>query len=159
QHFTFFVIAWMQQGDGSLGAEMLGHGLKCTPGPVPNCHPPGTLNSFSDAAQLEEIVSGQTVSYSNNLGFYNHVFYVLAQGSSELTARTPNAPGDVRLGPITLSQSKVAPDQSLEVAALLRTQKQSASGVSVVFYDGDPQHGGTTFDVERIAHIRAHDTA
>ena len=46
-----------------------------------------------------------------------------------------------------------------EVAALLRTQQQSASGVNVIFYDGDPQHGGTAFDVERLAHIRAHDTA
>ena len=162
QYFTFFVLAWMQQDSSSgpkLGAEMLGHGLKCTPDPVPNCNPPGTLNSFSDAAQLEEIVSGQTVSYSNNLGFYNHVFSVIPQDSSELTTLTQHAPGDVRLGPIKLSQSKVAAGQSLEVATLLRTQKQSASGVSVVFYDGDPQHGGTVFDVERIAHIRAHDTA
>src|SRR5205823_896633 len=87
------------------------------------------------------------------------VFYVIPQGSSELAALTQNTPGDVRLGPIKLSQSKVAPGQSLEVAALLRTQQQSASGVSVVFYDGDPQHGGTAFDVERLPYIRAHDTA
>jgi hypothetical protein len=150
QYFTFFVIAWMQGGDGSLGAEMPGHGLTGIP---------GTLNSFRDAAQLEEIVSGQTGSYSNNLGFYNHVFHVLPQGSIELETLPQHEPGDVRLGRIKLSKRKVAAGQSLEISALVHTHKKSASGVSVVFYDGDPQHGGQAFDAERIAHIRAHDAA
>jgi hypothetical protein len=152
QYFTFFVLAWIQQGDGSnasLGQEMLGHGLSGLP---------GTLTSFSDAAQLEEIVSGQPVSYSNNLGFYNHAFYVIPQSSSATLAQTQPAPGDVRLEQIELAQPQVAAGQSLEVAVHLRTHTQSASGVHVVFYDGDPQHGGRAFDEERIAHIRAHDT-
>ena len=150
QYFTFFVLAWIQNTDGSLGQEMLGHGLSGLP---------GTLTSFSDAAQLEEIVSGQTVSYSNNLGFYNHAFYVIPQSSSATLARTLPAPGDVHLERIELAQPQVAAGQSLEVAAHLRTHTQSASGVRVVFYDGDPQNGGHAFDEERIAHIRPHDTA
>jgi hypothetical protein len=150
QYFTFFVLAWIQHTDGSLGQEMLGHGLSGLP---------GTLTSFSDAAQLEEIVSGHTVSYSNNLGFYNHAFYVIPQSNSATLAQTQPAPGDVRLERIELAQPQVAAGQSLEVAAHLRTHTQSASGVSVVFYDGDPQNGGRAFDEERIAHIRPNDTA
>jgi hypothetical protein len=31
-------------------------------------------------------------------------------------------------------------------------------GATVLFYDGDPETGGTLFDVERLGHLRAHDT-
>jgi hypothetical protein len=34
----------------------------------------------------------------------------------------------------------------------------SVSGVTAVFYDGDPQQGGKAFDAERIPHLRAGDT-
>jgi hypothetical protein len=67
--------------------------------------------------------------------------------------RQRHLPGDVRLGRIKLSKSKVASGRSLEVTALLHTHNKSASGVSVVFYDGDPQHGGKAFDVEGITYI------
>jgi hypothetical protein len=51
----------------------------------------------------------------------------------------------------------VALGELVAVKTKLRTGRESASGATVYFYDGDPDAGGRLFDVERVPHIRARD--
>lgn len=146
--FTFFVVTWLQNADGSLGTEMSGHGLNAVPGPV---------QSFAGAVNFEEILNGQSESYSNNIGFYNAVFHVLSQSDADAVAVQRSEVGDIRLGQIKVSDHKIDRGQRVEVSALLRTRGKSVSGVAVTFYDGDPTQGGKAFDLERVPHVRARD--
>ena len=59
---------------------------------------------------------------------------------------------------MNVSGQRIETGQSVEVSAPLRMGARSVSGVTAVFYDGDPQRGGKAFDVERIPHLRAGDT-
>ena len=89
QYLTFFVVVWMQNANGTLAQEATAHGLNALP---------GTINSFVDAANLEEALSDGPRSYSNNIGFYNSVFegvshvLGLSEGLSKLIAidKQPN---------------------------------------------------------------------
>ncbi len=151
-------MVWTQKADGTLASEIANHGLTAIP---------GALTKLSDVPVETTTITDntkttKTVSFSNNVGFYKFAFYVFAPSSGGAAAVvtapvTQNETGDVRLGQVKVSERKVAQGQAIEVSTLLRTRARSASGVSVVFYDGDPTKGGKAFDAERIPHIRARD--
>jgi hypothetical protein len=59
-YLSFWVVAWVEDGNGQLVGEMPGRGPTALS---------GTLASLADAAALEE-------PHSNNVGFYKLAFYV-----------------------------------------------------------------------------------
>ena len=178
QYFTFAVVAWAQDGN-TLVSEMPSHGLNQLPGA------PNSYASFSDLTKLEELVDNplkqsptdpDQVSFSNNIGFYNSVFYVEPVNSPPASAKTKAggsnlASSDVKLSSartkaissdlagsdVKLSSNTAKLGQTIQVSAELKTAGRPISTMNVHFYDGDPNAGGKVFDVERIPHIKAND--
>jgi hypothetical protein len=156
QYLTFFVVVWMQNADGTLAQEATGHGLNALP---------GTINSFADAANLEEVLSSGARSYSNNIGFYNAVFYIFptqtgtaaAETSAKATALAAEIP-ELKMRQVQLSAKSTQQAQPVEVSVLFETRDQPIHNLIVDFYDGDPAAGGRIFDIERLPHIRANDS-
>jgi len=168
QYLTFWVVVWMETPDGKLVAEIPGHGVTSIP---------GSLKSLADTAPL----TAAPEQYSNNVGFYHSVFYVAAKAPTgkavlaaestakaaepDASAKEPKKPKEpkgsevlaIYTGPVKMSEKKVPLGHLVEVTTELRTGAQSADGVMVVFYDGDPLAGGKAFDMELVPHIRARD--
>jgi hypothetical protein len=144
KYLVFWVVVWSQEANGNLTAELPDHGLTAVP---------SVLKNLVDAHQIE-------AEYSNNVGFYRSHFHVLSRlngtrfGATRQSGTANNA-GDIQLLNVKVSENRL--DFGREVSANLRARR-IASGLSVVFYDGDPQQGGKPFDIERIPHIRANDT-
>ena len=139
QDLVFWVIVWAQDANG-LVQEMPGHGLQGIP---------GDLKSFADV-QMEE-------QYSNNVGFYNSEFHVFSNTAS-LAASDSGEPATINIGKIQLSSESAVPGQILDVSAQLSATENSASGVEALFYDGDPNAGGTAFGYELSPYIAENDT-
>ncbi|MBA3353843.1 MAG: hypothetical protein H0U23_15725 [Blastocatellia bacterium] len=140
KHLAFWVVVWSEEANGTLTAELPEHGLKAIP---------STLKNLADASFLE-------ADYSNNVGFYKSAFYVYKPATSNRLGATNG--GNVRLSNVQVSDKKIQLGDSVEVTASLSAPAAAASGVSVIFYDGDPQKGGKAFDIERVPHVRAGDT-
>lgn len=62
-------------------------------------------------------------------------------------------PAAIDIGKVQLTATRVLAGQVIDVSALLSATGNSASGVTAVFYDGDPQNGGTAFGLERSPYI------
>ncbi len=138
----FWAVVWMQDGNGNLVGEMPAHGLTGIP---------GTLTSFADAAKLEECQSDGSC-YSNNVGFFNQTFYISGT-TLGAPAPLPNSSPSIDIGKLEVSAHQVTPRNSVVLSATLSASGGPASGVSVYFYDGDPDQGGRSFAVVRIPHI------
>ncbi len=143
QFFTFWVLVWMQNADGTLTTEIAGHGLKSVP---------GTLTSFEQA---------QTEDYSNNLGFWKQAFYVAPQNQPSSSDPSSGSEG-LNIDKIQLSADHVLFGQSIVVSALVSAGSQDASNVETFFWDEDPdpQSSNATetpiaFDLEMPPHIEA----
>jgi hypothetical protein len=135
QYLTFWVVVWMQSPDGRLLREIEGHGLKQIP---------GTVNSLADV---------ETEEYSNNLGFYNSEFYVFAPTAAAAGVSVSAEPATIDMDRIEVSNSRPAMGRIAQVSTLLNAVSHSASGVTAIFYDGDPTAGGVAFGVERAPYI------
>ncbi len=135
QYLTFWVVVWMQTPDGKLVPEIAGHGLKRIP---------GTLNSIADV---------KTEAYSNNVGFYNSEFYVFAKNSLAAEPPTNAEPATIAMDPLSISDCQPLRGHVTRIATLLNAEHNSASGVTAIFYDGDPNAGGTAFGFERAPYI------
>jgi hypothetical protein len=136
QDLTFWVVVWMQDGNGRLVPEIASHGLTSIP---------GVLTSLADV---------QAEPFSNNVGFYKSVFHVFPAVSAEATET--EEPAEIKIGKIEASERSILPGQTIEVSAPLSTPQGSASGVTALFYDGDPHAGGKAFGAER-AYVGADD--
>jgi hypothetical protein len=136
-YLVFWVVVWMEQ-NGQLVPEVAGHGLTAIP----------AATTAPAAVAIE--------AYSNNVGFYNLPFFV-APPTSRLGAAPPAA-GDLTVQEVATAPTNVLLFDKAMVTATLATDDTSLDAVYVLFYDGDPQQGGETFDAELISHIRTHDT-
>ncbi|HXE12393.1 MAG TPA: hypothetical protein VN633_09755, partial [Bryobacteraceae bacterium] len=142
-HLVFWVMVWMQYQNGTLIGEMPGHGLTGIP---------ATLTSFADAAKLEECQSDGNC-YSNNVGLYKQAFYIAPSLSLGAAPGSPTT--TVRIGKVDVSADRVNRGANVVLSATLTASGAAASGVSVNFYDANPNKGGRLFDVERIPYIEA----
>lgn len=131
--WKYWVLVWVEV-NGKLMTEIPGHGLTSLPS--------GHFNSLADVA-IEP--------YSNNLGFYNQVFTVLAApGVGE--AKT----GRLRLRGIDIaSGSSLLRDKPVRLKAMHQTTGRHFDSVITLYYDGDPRKGGTLFDMQSIPRIVA----
>ena len=139
-YLVFWVVVWIEDSSGKLVPEIGSHGLKSIP---------GALKSPADV-QIED--------YSNNVGFYNAEFYVFPKTS--LLAESPGngEPAVIDIEKIQLSARRLALGQTIDVSTELSAANNSASGVTAVFYDGDPHNGGRPFGLERSPYIAENDT-
>ncbi|MBV9303841.1 MAG: hypothetical protein JOY53_17165 [Acidobacteriaceae bacterium] len=135
QYLTFWVVVWMQSPGGKLVKEIRGHGLQQIP---------GTLNSIADV---------KPEKYSNNVGFYNSEFYVFPASSVEASPSPSAEPATVAMDALQLSDCHAGRGQVIDVSTLISAEGNSASGVTAIFYDGDPHAGGTAFGVERAPYV------
>jgi hypothetical protein len=139
----FWVVVWMQtpgpDGNPVLVQEMPGHGLTAN-GTLST--PPGTLTSLAQAAALED-------DYSNNVGIFEQIFYIASPFSAP---PGPPQSGSVSIGKLDLSTDRVMKGGQVVLSAML-TDSVAATSANVNFYDGDPQHGGQLFAVQRIPFI------
>ena len=153
-HLVFWVLVWMQDANGNLISEMPGHGLTGIPS-AGAVNPDGeTTVHYPGVAQFEECqppdASNQVGCYSNNLGFYKQVFYI---NEPSLGATLGSTAGSLDIGKVDVSANQVTLSDTVALSAMLSTRGGPASGVSVNFYDGNPQQTGRLFAVERIPHI------
>lgn len=139
QYLVFWVVVWIQDGD-NLVPEMPEHGLKSIP---------GTLTSIAQVP-IE--------AFSNNVGFYNSEFYVFPNEPALETAALSGEPGTVNIGKVQLSARRAAPGRNIDVSAQLSAEDNNVAGVTALFYDGDPDAGGTVFGLERAPYIAENDT-
>ncbi len=140
QFFTFWVVCWIQNADGTLASEAPSHGLKSIP---------GTLTSFQQV---------QTEDYSNNVGFWKQAFYVAppAQAGSSTPSAT-NA--KMNISKIQLSATRVAVGQPIAVSALLSAADQGISNAAAFFWDEDPKgEDAVAFGLESPSYIQANGT-
>ena len=141
QYLTFWVVVWIEDGSGNLVPELGSHGLKSIP---------GTLKSIADV---------QTEDYSNNVGFYNSEFYVFpSQSAQTAEASLDGEPASIDIGKVQLSTTRALAGQTIDVSALLSASGNDASGVTAVFYDGDPHNGGKAFGLELSPYIAQNGT-
>jgi hypothetical protein len=158
RYLVFWVIVWMQDPQGRLVDEMPRHGLNSGKVPCPSSTQSPSCSAVNSLKDAHEISCGNDDKcFSNNVGFYKFPFYVHPAGSTALLESAPLPPGPVRLGPVQLSSDRVVRGQSVKVTTSVIAPGDAVPGATVRFYDGDPNDGGTLFDVERVAHIRAND--
>ncbi len=139
QFFTFWVVVWMEDGNGNLVKEIEGHGLTSIP---------GSLTQPSDVPlEMALNTRGQAASYSNNVGFYHYAFPVLARETG-LGAPPPVNPADITLKAVTAAKSRVRSGDLDEITAVLRAESDAASNLRIYFYDGDPAADGRLIATE-----------
>jgi hypothetical protein len=153
-HLVFWVLVWMQDANGNLVSEMPAHGLTGIPS-AGAVNPDGeTTVHYPGVAQFEECqppdANNHVGCYSNNLGFYKQVFYL---NEPSLGATLGSTAGSLDIGKVDVSADQVTLSDTVALSAMLSTHGGPASGVSVNFYDGNPQQTGRLFAVERIPHI------
>jgi hypothetical protein len=150
---VFWVVVWMQDQSGKIVGEMPAHGLTGIPSAgIPDSNGQTTVH-FPDVAGFEEC-QAQSQCYSNNVGFYKQKFFLAPISSSTTPGPLPMS-GSLDIGKVDVSATRVTTSDNVVLSATLSAVGTAASGVSVNFYDGDPNTGGRLFAVERVPHIPA----
>jgi hypothetical protein len=135
KYLIFWVVVWIQDANGNLVPETEGHGLTKIPG---------------DLKSLAEV---EAETYSNNVGFYNSAFYVFPEPSVADLTNLDGEPATIQIAETRLSGKRVLQGQIVDASATVTAENNSASGVTALFYDGDPHDGGVVFGLERIPYI------
>jgi hypothetical protein len=152
QNIVFWVVVWAQTGNSTLVSEIGGHGLTRVPNNVmaDMSEVPVEMNASADKTTL--------VTYSNNLGMYQQVFYVSAPAiitgiPSSVDGASPA--GRARIGRVDINARQMLPRESVEVAVAVRAQDGPVSKGMVRLYDGHPDEGGKLIAVEHLVYIPA----
>ncbi|MFN8469056.1 MAG: hypothetical protein U0X20_26095, partial [Caldilineaceae bacterium] len=152
-YVRFWVVVWMEDAQGNLVQEMPGHGLTAKPGATP-------LHTLGDVA---------VEPYSNNAGTLKQVFYVqsavgTAAGSEMEADKAETKAGTDAALTMTLEALQIVapmkpptmdgPKGKHQVTAVVKNG-QNTGPLVLVYYDGDPAHGGQAFEWEMIPYIAA----
>jgi hypothetical protein len=150
----FWVVVWMEDAAGKLVQEMAGHGLTGDPAQA-------TINTMGDVG---------VEPYSNNVGTFKQVFYIegpsVAADQQIATSEPPTltlaglviAPPAPRLGlPPAEEQGPTygGPYGKHQVSVTLQSGGSRLSSMQLLYYDGDPAHGGQLFDWELVPYVGA----
>jgi hypothetical protein len=130
--WKFWVLAWVEL-NGKLLAEIPDHGLSALP--------PSHYKSIGDVL-IEP--------YSNNLGYYNQTFTVLASVGVSAAGQSGVKPSLIlsNFGP--RDNGKALRDHVTKLTARLRSSGADISAVHAYYYDGDPNRDGQLFDFQKI---------
>lgn len=148
---VFWVLVWAERGNGAnreLVREIAGHGLE-------NLPPDVVTDMATVPVEMRRSMSGEMVTYSNNLGFYRSYLYIAPDNEefrAELAAADRTAP---RLTSIQLSANSVSRNQRIEISTTIRSQSVPVPGAFVSIYDGHPDENGTLIHSEHIPWIKA----
>jgi hypothetical protein len=141
-NYKFWVVVWMQKEDENgksvLMSEIPGHGL----GGIP---PVG-------ADQQTSLTDIEIETYSNNLGFYNQVFF-LGLSSNSVTQGAETSERDLLIDVVELLPYTVLRDQVTAILVHHRASGSRLDHVPSFFYEGDPEAGGTLLDMDIIPRI------
>ena len=130
QSIGFWVVVWMEDGNGNLVQELASHGL--------TGNPSGATSSFAAITQFEEMVNNplkqqptdpDQISFSNNIGFYRSAFHILPETSTS-TLRTASAVSlpTVKVERVDVSGTRLNPGGSVEGSVMLRNGDAGAVG-------------------------------
>lgn len=134
QTFTFWVVAWAQDENGKMIVEIPGHGLTSIP---------GVLKSLADV---------RTEAYSNNVGFYKYLFYVIPS-TPALTAAGAQAThsfSSISHPRVSSPYTKLGTDVTVSAPLSVVTD---ATDETIFFYDGDPKANGEIFEMQIAPHV------
>lgn len=135
-YLVYWVVTWMEDGNGNLIPEMPGHGLTANP----------------EGMSFQQIGQVPVESYSNNEGMYgvNSPFFIFPANPGV------EAPARGVLESVSISTNKkLLIDQPAKVITHLRAEKGKLKSVNLTYFDGDPRKGGKLFDVQKITHMDA----
>jgi predicted GNAT family acetyltransferase len=102
---------------------------------------------------LKSLAGVEAETYSNNVGFYNSVFYVFPEQTVAEATNRDGEPATIDIAKTQVSEKRVLQGQTVDISAQVLAENNSASGVTALFYDGDPHAGGNVFGLERIPYI------
>lgn len=130
--WKFWVVAWAEY-NGKLLTELPGHGLKSLP-----------------SAPFSSIGAVPVETYSNNLGYYNQVFTVLPASVGTSQQATPL----LSLQNIGMRPGATAlRDEPVTILATHLSSSQDIHSLLTLYYDGNPDQGGTLFDTQSIDRV------
>jgi hypothetical protein len=133
-NMVFWVVAWMEDGNGKLVAEMADHGLDAKPG-----------------SDLTSILQVATQMHGNNVGMYSvhSPFQIAPTATPSLANGTPALQNVSLTGATSTSVETYSP-----VGIQIKTAASgTASKVNFTVYDGNPTASGKLLDVESIPSI------
>ncbi len=136
QFLAFWVVVWLEDGQGNLVAEVPGHGLTAIPAP-------GTA-----------IADMPIEPYSNNVGYFGQPVYVMPNAS--LPVRVAGLAGTT-LERVTV-KGRMRAGKKAVVSATVANGSTPAQHVRVLFYEVEPDGTTRLFDIETIPHVRAGET-
>jgi hypothetical protein len=141
--WKFWVVVWMQDNStGTLVPELYEHGLTEIP-----------TSPAQDVTSLAEI---STDIYSNNLGFYNQVFYLKLPMATALASTGPTtAEPSLAIDAVEVSPVVVVRDQPTVVRVHHRASGRQFDHVRALLYGGDPQAGGELLDMDILPRVSA----
>jgi hypothetical protein len=143
--WLFWVVVWGQDDDGNLVTELPGHGL-------------ATVKDKEDwkwitDVPLEEVtLNGNRTSFSNNVGVLKQAFYIEPEANEADNNNGEVVVEAVNVTPMGFSHN--TPVVFRVEAEVVSYGGDAVNGVTVEFYNGDPDEEGVLFDVEYIAHLR-----
>ena len=133
--WKFWIVAWAEL-NGKLVSEVSGHGLQSLP-----------------STPFQSIAAVPVETYSNNLGYYNQVFTVLGPG-----APAAGVSPFLTLQNIGLrSGAKAMRDEPVTILATHLSSSQDIHSLLTLYYDGNPDRGGTLFDTQSIDRVPSGD--
>lgn len=135
KYLIFWVVVWIEDANGNLVSETEGHGLTKLPG------------------NLTSLAGVEAEAYTNNVGFYNSAFYVFPQAPFTQALDINGEPAIIQIAHGQEFEKRVMQGGLVDITARLTAENNSASGVTALFYDGNPHAGGTVFGLERIPFI------
>jgi hypothetical protein len=133
--WKFWVVVWMERA-GELMSEIQHHGLTSIPDPA--------------VTSLAEV---PVETYSNNLGFYNQVFTLLAPTTGAVAGAAPGGkqPG---VAPEAFEVADtVLRDRVTTVRVHHRVTGRAFEYVRALLFEGDPLAGGKLVDMDIIPHV------
>jgi hypothetical protein len=162
--YAFWVVVWAEDASGNMLPELPGKGL--------NAHPRALslTPAFMDAAALEPTVTNtwkqqgsvsdsDTISFSNNVAFYDNVFTITPQSGGLLGAAPASGrQGDVKALAVTaldLPHTEIQRGDLADIKATISNTGEPMQIATAYFYDGDPSHGGKTITARRIPYIES----
>lgn len=132
----------MTDANGNLVPEQPGHCLTLNPAGV----------------YYQQITDVPIEPNSNNVGIYGTYspFHVL--NAPALGADPEPTNGSVEVDNVSLPSRNLLLSQRVKISANVVTGDTAASPVNVLYYDGDPEKGGTLFGVQPVSYIPADDS-
>jgi MYXO-CTERM domain-containing protein len=159
--YAFWVVVWAEDANGKMVGELPGKGLASNPGSLES-------TTYSDFVALEPTTANHwrafdsdpdTVSFSNNIGFYENIFHIIPSSSavSTLAKPLPSGPSGsinaLTVEALDLPHTVVERGDLAGIQATIDNRGAPMQIVTAYFYDGDPDKGGAMVAARRVPYL------